>query len=76
MKGFRVIHETNTLPSENCPYCQSKCFAEWENYGSCSIQVAPYKCDNCGATEIGRYDKNENYEFSEYEQQTGWYKSK
>lgn len=73
MKGFRVLDNLNSA-SQHCPYCGNNCEAEWEGYGSCYIQVSPYICDTCGAQEIGRYDNNENYIFSEQETIFGWYK--
>ena len=73
MKGFLVLDSMGST-TQLCPYCGYSCDAEWESYGSCYIQVAPYRCNQCGATEIGIYDNNENYEFSEQENRLGWYK--
>lgn len=43
-------------PSEMCPYCGTVCYAEFVNIGVGMQQVTPYRCDFCGAVQIGAYD--------------------
>lgn len=71
MSGYRVGEQVS-LP---CPYCGTQTEAEWESFGvNQYVQVGPYRCESCGAVEIGRYDHNEDYPFSKDEKRTGWYK--
>jgi hypothetical protein len=55
----------------DCPYCGEKCDAEWCDVGVGYVQMAPYHCMACHATEIGTYDTPR--ELTEKEKQTGWY---
>ncbi len=54
-----------------CPYCESdNCEAEWVDVGVGFVQCGPYVCRDCGASEIGAYDKTPATEF---EKSKGWY---
>lgn len=54
-----------------CPYCAyAHCSAEWCDVDVGFVQMAPYHCDVCHATEIGAYDKEVP---SEAEKAVGWY---
>lgn len=58
-------------PTARCPYCGTECYADFCDVGVGMVQCGPYHCENCGASEIGGYDKPR--ELSEREEQTGWY---
>lgn len=58
-------------PTQNCPYCQTVCRADFVDIGVGMQQCGPYHCDNCLASEIGPYD--EERPLSEEEERTGWY---
>lgn len=58
-------------PTENCPYCNTVCRADFVDVGVGYQQCGPYHCENCGASEIGPFD--EKRELSEAEHKTGWY---
>ena len=54
-----------------CPYCDSdNCEAEWVDVEVGFIQCGPYICLDCGASEIGAYDKTPA---TELEKEKGWY---
>lgn len=43
---------------KTCPYCgNSQCEAEFTDVGVGYVQTGPYHCYECGATQIGPYDK-------------------
>ena len=56
---------------KNCPYCGFLCECDEVNVGIGMVQAGPYCCENCGATQIGPYDKER--ELTEKEKETGWY---
>jgi len=58
-------------PTENCPYCNTPCDADFVDIGIGMQQCGPFHCEQCGASQIGPYDKER--ELSAREQQTGWY---
>lgn len=47
-------------PAIKCPYCQTRCTADFVDVGVGMLQCGPYHCDNCLASEIGPYDKTHN----------------
>lgn len=54
-----------------CPYCKfDQCEAEWVDVGVGFVQSGPYVCMQCGASEIGAYDK---VAVSPEEKAAGWY---
>lgn len=58
-----------------CPYCNyDDCRADYVDVGVGMIQCGPYYCDNCGACQIGPYDKEAI--LSEKENEFGWYEPK
>lgn len=58
-------------PTEKCPYCQAVCEADFVDIGVGFTQCGPFHCDQCGASEIGPYDKERL--LSDDEKRTGWY---
>jgi len=58
-------------PTENCPYCNTVCRADFVDVGVGMTQCGPYHCENCHASEIGPYDQERV--LSTDEQRTGWY---
>lgn len=57
--------------NRTCPYCKADdCEAEWVDVGVGLVQSGPYVCRNCGASEIGVYDKKE---VTSEEKNSGWY---
>lgn len=58
-------------PTEECPYCDTICRADFVDVGVGFTQCGPYHCEECGASEIGPYD--EERELSDIEKATGWY---
>lgn len=58
-------------PTENCPYCNTVCRADFVDVGVGMTQCGPYHCENCQASEIGPYDQERV--LSAAEQRTGWY---
>lgn len=58
-------------PTERCPYCQTECRADFVDVGVGYTQCGPYHCENCGASEIGPYDKERA--LSAQEKAVGWY---
>jgi len=55
-----------------CPYCgYEACQADWVDVEVGMIQCGPYVCDECGASEVGPYDKNQ---LEPEEKRTGWFK--
>lgn len=61
----------NHEPTENCPYCDTVCRADFVDVGVGMQQCGPYHCDDCGASEIGIYDKPR--ELTPAETKAGWY---
>lgn len=58
-------------PTQPCPYCQTICRADFVDVGVGMQQCGPYHCEECGASEIGPFDKER--ELSAIEDKTGWY---
>jgi hypothetical protein len=58
-------------PTKPCPYCQTRCDADFVDIGVGMVQCGPYHCVMCGASEIGAYDSPRP--LSEDEVRTGWY---
>lgn len=55
-----------------CPYCSyDQCEADWVDNGIGLEQCSPFYCDQCGACEIGGYDKPT--ELTEKEKKLHWY---
>lgn len=56
-----------------CPYCNYECYsAEYVDVGVGMQQVSPHRCDQCGAIEMGAYDKDLD-SASKEEKKKGWY---
>lgn len=64
----RGAYETPEVP---CPYCATACAADWCDVGVGLVQCGPYRCDACGASEIGPYDTERP--LTDDERRTGWY---
>jgi hypothetical protein len=58
-------------PTERCPYCGSRCEADFVDIGVGYQQCGPYHCIQCGASEIGPNDKERP--LTELERKAGWY---
>ena len=58
-------------PVERCPYCGSVCEADWVDVGVEYEQCGPFHCIDCGAIQIGPYDKE--VELLDEEKRTHWY---
>lgn len=60
-------------PIAACPYCSSECRADWCSVldGPYEVQVGPFYCENCGASQIGPHDKSRV--LTEEERKFGWY---
>jgi hypothetical protein len=58
-------------PTKKCPYCATRCRADFVDIGVGMQQCGPYHCDQCGASEIGPYDKER--ELTAQEKDAGWY---
>lgn len=58
-------------PKVPCPYCGEKCSADFCDVGVGMVQVGPYNCSQCRASEAGAYEDAESRE--DYDPQTGWY---
>lgn len=58
-------------PTEKCPYCATICRADWVDNGVCLQQCGPFHCEECGASEIGPFDKERP--LTEQEDKSGWY---
>lgn len=58
-------------PTEKCPYCGTRCDADFVDIGVGYQQCGPYHCEACGASEIGPNDKDRP--LSADEKRTGWY---
>ena len=57
-------------PTRECPYCRTRCYADFVDIGVGMQQCGPYHC-GCGASEIGRFDAPRR--LSDAEKETGWY---
>ena len=57
--------------TENCPYCNAFCDADFVDIGVGMQQCGPYHCLLCEASQIGPFD--EDRELTEEEKKTGWY---
>ena len=55
-----------------CPYCNGEAYAEFVDVGIGSVQVTPYQCQECGATQIGGYFEGKVY-LSDLEKKYGWF---
>jgi len=42
--------------TDNCPYCDSVCDADFCDVGVGMVQCGPFHCMQCGASQIGPYD--------------------
>lgn len=62
------------MKTENCPYCNALCEADWVDVGVGYVQCGPYHCQafTCGASEIGPCD--DERELTAEEKKIGWYK--
>lgn len=58
-------------PTETCPYCGANCRADFVDIGVGYTQCGPFHCEECGASEIGAFDKPR--ELTAEEQKTRWY---
>jgi hypothetical protein len=58
-------------PTQACPYCGTRCDADFVDIGVGMQQCGPYHCQACGASEIGPND--DDRPLSADEQRTGWY---
>lgn len=67
---MRGAYET---PQEPCPFCGAKCGADWCDVGVGMVQVGPYYCHACGASEASSYNDN-RVTRTDYDPKTGWYK--
>lgn len=63
---MRGAYET---PDEPCPYCGTMTQAEFCDVGVGMVQVSPYHCHECQATEAGPYDRLD----AQPDPETGWY---
>lgn len=66
---MRGIYET---PSQPCPYCGAECEADWCDVGVGMVQVGPYVCMGCMASEASAYGDRESR--SDFDPSTGWYR--
>lgn len=67
---MRGAYET---PSQPCPYCRESCDADWCDVGVGMVQVGPYVCLNCKASEASTYSDNRETR-EDYDPATGWYR--
>src|SRR5690554_3276836 len=59
-------------PKRPCLYCNARCHADFCDVGVGMVQVGPYHCESCGASEAGPH---ENYaDRDDYDRDTGWYR--
>lgn len=66
---MRSAYET---PDEPCPYCGEMCPADFCDVGVGMVQVGPYVCLNCGASESSPYN-DDAFKRPDYDPKTGWY---
>lgn len=66
----RGAYET---PSRPCPYCGDSCEADWCDVGVGMVQVGPYVCMNCKASEASAYSEDRTSR-ADYDTATGWYR--
>lgn len=57
--------------TENCPYCNAVCDADFVDVGPGLVQCGPFHCEQCGASEIGPHD--EERDLTAEEEKHGWY---
>lgn len=57
--------------TEECPYCQTVCDADFVDVGVGEVQCGPFHCDECGASQIGPCD--EERILTEDEKKYNWY---
>lgn len=57
--------------TENCPYCNAVCDADFVDVGPGLVQCGPFHCEQCHASQIGPHDAPR--ELSAQEQNHGWY---
>lgn len=65
---MRGAYET---PPQPCPYCGEECQADWCDVGVGMVQVGPYVCMNCRASEASAY--GDGSQRPDYDAATGWY---
>lgn len=58
--------------TRKCPYCGTKCYADFVDIGIGYEQCGPYHCERCMASEIGPHDVKTR-KISKEEERTGWY---
>lgn len=58
--------------TEQCPYCNTTCGADWVDVGVGLVQCGPFNCAACGASECGPYDSDEDQ--ARRDPKTGWYR--
>lgn len=59
-------------PTEDCPYCRTKCVADFVDIGVGYTQCGPFHCESCGASEIGPFDAERA--LTDDERKIGWYR--
>ena len=62
----------DTEPRQKCPYCGTRCHADFCDIGVGYQQVGPYHCDKCGASEAGPFEDYKSR--PDYDANTGWYR--
>ena len=67
--AMRGAYET---PSQPCPYCGAECEADWCDVGVGMVQVGPYVCMDCMASEASAYGDHGSR--SDFDPSTGWYR--
>ena len=66
---MRGAYET---PAQPCPYCGADCEADWCDIGVGMVQVGPYVCLACMASEASAYNDARDARY-DYDPATGWY---
>lgn len=57
--------------TKNCPYCGTVCDADFVDIGIGMQQCGPFHCEECGASQIGQFDKKRP--LTDEEKDKGWY---
>lgn len=57
--------------TENCPYCDAVCDADFVDNGVGLQQCGPFHCEQCGSSQIAPFD--EPRELTVQEEKAGWY---
>lgn len=68
MTGYTYGEPEPNIP---CPYCGTKCYADFCDIGVGYQQVGPYHCTECRASEVGAYEDTSTR--PDYDPETGWY---